>query len=125
MKRATVTRMVQADDVHLHRPKFRDYAQQFPLETVKPAVATECIKIPCNRLQARVGKRGLASRIVWGKLRPKYKNLRGGYKLLGKAPLSPAVVEFTCDCPGCRRTALATLKHERGFTPTAPRGVAR
>jgi hypothetical protein len=121
----STTRLIQRDDVKLHRPKFRDYEQQFPLTAVKPSVETERIKIPCNRLQGRMVKCGIASRIVWGKLRPKFKNLRGGYKLLGKAPLSPAVVEFKCDCPGCRRTALAKLKRDRGFVPTAPRRKAK
>lgn len=125
MSTANKTRLIQGDDVQLHRPKFRRYEDQFPLDVVKPSVDVERIKIPCEKLQGRVIKRGIGSRIVWGKLRPKYKHMRGGYKLLGKAPLSPAVVEFKCDCPGCRRTALAKLKHERGFVPTAPRRAAR
>jgi hypothetical protein len=121
----STTRLIQTDDVHLHRPKFRDYETQFPLDAVKPSVTTERIKIPCNRVQGRVVKHSPAGRIVWGKLRPKFTNLRGAYKLLGKAPLSPAVVEFKCDCPGCRRTALAKLKRDRGFVPTAPRRKAK
>jgi hypothetical protein len=125
MKRAAITRMIKGDDVQLHRPKYRTYEEQFPLESLKPSVATEVIKIRCEKLQGRVLKRGIASRIVWGKLRPQYKHMRGGYKLLGKAPLSPAVVEFACDCPDCRDVALSVLKYERGFIPTAPRRVAR
>lgn len=125
MKSGTTTRMIEGEDVQLHRPKFRTYEDQFPLEKLKPSVDTERIKIRCERLQGRVLKRGIGSRIVWWKLRPKYGSMKGGYALLGKAPPSPAVVEFGCDCPDCRRTALAKLKKERGFVPTAPRRAAR
>lgn len=122
----TRTRLIQPDDTQLHRPKkYRTYEQQFPLDCIKGSVATEHIKIRCARLQGRVLKRGTGSRIVWGKIRPQFKNMRGGYKLLGKAPPSHAVVEFACDCPGCRRHALARLKHERGFVPTPERRAAK
>ncbi len=121
----STTRLIESDDVHLHRPKFRDYESQFPLAAVKPSVDVERIKVRCERLQGRVVKHSPAGRIVWGKLRPKFTSLRGAYKLLGKAPPSHAVVEFKCDCPGCRRTALAKLKRERGFVPTAPRRKAK
>jgi len=122
----TRTRLIETDDTHLHRPtRARSYEQQFPLTSLKPGVAVERIKVKCARLQGRELKRGIASRIVWGKLRAKYENLRGAYKLLGKLPRVDAVVEFSCDCGTCRRIELARLKHERAFVPTTPRRRAK
>ena len=122
----TRTRLVVADEAQLHRPKKpRSYEEQFPLESLKPSTAVEHIKTRCGNVQGRVLKRGIGSRIVWGKLRAKYKDLRGGQKLLGKLPRVAAVVEFGCDCPGCRQHELARLKHERGFEPTPARRAAK
>lgn len=119
----TRTRLIRQDETQLHRPKrARSYEQQFPLESLKPNTAVEHIKIRCGNVQGRVLKRGIGSKVVWGKLRAKYGTLRGGQKLLGKLPMVDAVVEFSCDCATCRRRELARLKRERGFEPTRRAG---